>query len=146
MKEENQKALASSFIELAIAMHRNFFRKVKLPLPINQFSVLGVLNDDGTVPMREVGDTLAMPKQQLTSIVDKLVRMGLVEKKENEQDRRQIDISLTPKGTELIASFEEKLREHIKSSFASLSKEDTDRIMSSVKTILKAIDRIEKTK
>ena len=64
-----------------------------------QFGVLDFLHERGAAaPMREIADTLAMQPSNLTGIVDRLVSLGLVERVNDERDRRVVLARITPAG------------------------------------------------
>lgn len=51
--------------------------------------------------MREVSDYLMVPKNNLTAIMNKLVRKEVIKRERTEEDRRVVYVSLTEKGLEL---------------------------------------------
>lgn len=75
MESHEYEILSEAFMGIVVAIHRNFFRQMRLPLPINQFSVLKVLDNEGPLTGRDVGEMLAISKQQLSPILDKLEKM-----------------------------------------------------------------------
>nr|MCR5447453.1 MarR family transcriptional regulator [Schwartzia sp. (in: firmicutes)] len=54
------------FTEVMRLISQSFLRKTSLLIPINQFSVLKVLEAEGHLTMSEVGDRLHLVKQQMT--------------------------------------------------------------------------------
>lgn len=64
--------------------------------------------------MREVSDYLMVPKNNLTAMMNKLVRKEVIVRERTEEDRRVVYVSLTAKGLELY--------EQINDSYLDLSK------------------------
>ena len=65
---------------------------------------MGVLNTIGTFPEitpKEITDKLSLPKSTVSVIVDSLVNLKLIEREISEENRREIHLTATPKGTEL---------------------------------------------
>ena len=60
MGSHEYEILSESFMHIIVAIHRNFFRQMKLPLPINQFSVLKVLENEGPLTSRDLGEVLSI--------------------------------------------------------------------------------------
>lgn len=98
MESQEYEVLSESFMRIIVAIHRNFFRQMKLPLPINQFSVLKVLENEGPLTSRDLGEVLAISKQQLTPILEKLEQRTCIIRRVMVSDRRFIEISLTDEG------------------------------------------------
>ena len=67
-----------------------------------QFQALGTLSQFGPQSMSELAAVLMISKQQLTPVVDKLDRMGLVIRTGDALDRRVIRLGLSPGGYDFL--------------------------------------------
>lgn len=88
------------------AASREVTRKYKpfldeLDLTYTQYIVMLVLWEEGTVTMQELGKKLYLDSGTLTPLLVKLENKGLVERKRNEKDVREMIVSVTDKGTGL---------------------------------------------
>lgn len=88
------------------AASREVTRKYKpfldeLDLTYTQYIVMLVLWEEGTVTMQELGKRLYLDSGTLTPLLVKLENKGLVERKRNEKDVREMIVSVTDKGTGL---------------------------------------------
>ena len=88
------------------AASREVTRKYKpfldeLDLTYTQYVVMLVLWEEGTVTMQELGKRLYLDSGTLTPLLVKLENKGLVERKRNEKDVREMIVSVTDKGTGL---------------------------------------------
>ena len=73
----------------------------ELDLTYTQYIVMLVLWEEGTVTMQELGKRLYLDSGTLTPLLVKLENKGLVERKRNEKDVREMIVSVTDKGTGL---------------------------------------------
>ncbi|MBQ6127581.1 MarR family transcriptional regulator [Candidatus Saccharibacteria bacterium] len=88
------------------AASREVTRKYKpfldeLDLTYTQYIVMLVLWEEGAVTMQELGKRLYLDSGTLTPLLVKLENKGLVERKRNEKDVREMIVSVTDKGTGL---------------------------------------------
>lgn len=142
MENQSHAILSETFLRIIVAIHRNFFRQMKLPLPINQFSVLKVLDNEGPLTGRDLGDLLAISKQQLTPILDKLEKRTYILRRPMPTDRRFTEISLTEEGRQVISSFDEILRQRIERDLYTLSEAQVAALTTSTATIRKFLDHL----
>ena len=69
----------------------------------SQFGVLEALLHLGPLCQREIGEKILKSGGNMTLVVDNLVKRGLVERVQDKQDRRYMEIHLTPQGEDLIS-------------------------------------------
>ena len=67
-------------------------------LNVGRYRVLSVLNRPGAYSMTEVANFTAIDRTTLTRIADQLVASGLVERRTDSKDRRQVRLEITPAG------------------------------------------------
>lgn len=70
----------------------------ELGLPPAQCHVLHLLEPGRCLPMRSLAETLACDASNVTGLVDRLERRGLVERRPGAKDRRVKELRLTPDG------------------------------------------------
>ncbi len=78
---------------------------VKREMTIVNFNILGTLNVNGTLPMKDIASMLNIKKSNLTKNIDNLIEHKLVERTTSEKDRRVVYISLTEKGKTLYSQY-----------------------------------------
>ena len=78
----------------------HFIKARGLSMP--QFSILMQLHYRGVCGMSEVSERFEITPAAASQLVDKLVQSGLIQRKEDPQDRRAKSLKLTDKGQELI--------------------------------------------
>lgn len=70
-------------------------------LSLQQLSILNTLFAFPNLTQQELADRLISSKSTISVGIDKLVKMGLVERNISEVDRREVRLSLTVKGEEV---------------------------------------------
>ncbi|MBU0533723.1 MAG: MarR family transcriptional regulator [Candidatus Omnitrophica bacterium] len=93
-------------------------------ITIPQYHILEHLNDKGETTMHEVADYLFVTPPAVTGLVDKLVKMQLVQRDFSSSDRRIIIVSLTPKGKTVILKIKNQSNELFFSIFKGFSAQD----------------------
>lgn len=96
------KQASHQFTETLMMIHNKFYRQTRVPLPINQYGVLFTLAVEKAASITEIGRTLNIAKQQMTTIIGKLETAGYVRREADPQDRRRSIIHLTQKGEDLL--------------------------------------------
>jgi long-chain acyl-CoA synthetase len=86
-------AWLSKRVEVALA-------QVELTLP--QYRVLGILAE-GSAAASGLADRLAVRRPSITALIDGLVARGLVDRRQEDTDRRRVELRLTLEGAEILA-------------------------------------------
>lgn len=93
--------VSRSFLDSMILLQNKFTRR-NAPLPLNQFATLFVLTNEHAASITDIAHFLNISKQQMTTIIERLVQNHLVEKRPSETDRRCVIITMTPDGKKII--------------------------------------------
>lgn len=99
-------------------------RLAVLHLTAPDAGILRVLGRSSGLSQQDLAKTLRMHASRLVAIVDDLEEKGLVQRLENESDRRTYALHLTEKGRETLAQIGSIGREHNEAIAASLSEEE----------------------
>lgn len=94
-----QLAVASSRVSKAFADRY----RAEFGLTIPEWRVLAHLAQSDQVSVREIQARVDMDKSKVSRAAARLEAAGLIEKRENPDDRRLLDMRLTEKGRDLIA-------------------------------------------
>ena len=97
-----------------LTIHKKILKKDISEIPDNNLTrlhmaVMGELGQT-SMTMSELAKTLMMTKPQLTHVVDLLVSSGIVERRQDENDRRVINLALTEKGRVLLEYGKNKIK------------------------------------
>lgn len=74
-----------------------------LGIGFSDFAVLEVLLHKGPTPVNEIGSLVRLTSGSITAAVDRLELKGLVERRNDPEDRRARVVHLTPEGRKLIS-------------------------------------------
>ena len=94
-----QLAVASSRVSKAFADRY----RAEFGLTIPEWRVLAHLAQSDSVSVREIHARVDMDKSKVSRAAARLEAAGLIEKRENPEDRRLLDMRLTANGQQLIA-------------------------------------------
>jgi len=92
-----------------------------------QFRVLQIIAETGHTTAKAIAQRLQVSQGTVTSLVDKLVREGLVRREKSTYDKRQTDIHITPQGSQTLAEAPDPLQQRFVRKFAAM--EDWEQAM-----------------
>lgn len=120
--------IAENIISVYPLLYKTISRPIKHQSSVTPggMFVLGALKRSGIMSMSDIGKHLAMPKPHVTVIIDKLIDEGFVERQNDPNDRRIINIAITEKGMEVFHEIKKTLAENMKIKLLNLSEEEQD--------------------
>ncbi len=124
--------LSNYFMETVMLMHNRLFRNVPVPLPVNQFCTLIALMNEGSMSVSDLSQALQVSKQQMSSIVERLVEAGHVTKAQDRSDRRRSIVSLTKSGQEILDRHSNKIRDRFEGRLKELTPEELTSIQAGI--------------
>jgi len=110
-----------------------------------QFRVLVMVSAERSLNLRSVAAGLGVHPSNATRACDRLVSIGLLDRREDSGDRRQIVLTLTEAGHRLIDSVMERRRTAIGGVLAEIPAERRDRLAKDLDTFSAAADRLHGT-
>lgn len=143
MPELNDRAVSNDFIEMLVLIHRQFYRGMTTPVPLNQFAVLMVLRVEEPASPKFIGDILHISKQQMTSITEKLYQNGFITRATDPDDRRRLLISLTPAGMQVLENQNDFVRQRFLKSLKGLAEEEQAELARSITTLSHYIEKMQ---
>lgn len=135
------------FMELAWYERRRFTHDLgELGLTMPQFVTLSVLHaSGGSWSMGALAEMVDQCSATMTGIVDRLVRLGLVERRRSEADRRSVLVGLTPAGEALLRRAWEQRQERMRQILAHFVPEDRKAIIHLLQKYLQVLRQEEET-
>jgi DNA-binding MarR family transcriptional regulator len=94
------------------------------PLTQAQFSLLKLISESGERQIGEVADVLGFSAPAASKNIDKLERLGLVERRSSESDRRVTLLVPSPQGRQLVDRYEELKRTRLAPVLARFEPEE----------------------
>lgn len=104
----------------------------------NHLIVIRLLDENGRMYITEIVDIVGITKPQMTATADKLIKMGLVTRENDNYDRRKIFLSLTPEGAQWVA----KVNQNIDIIVDELLSDFTEKEIGELALGLKAFNKI----
>jgi DNA-binding MarR family transcriptional regulator len=114
-------------------------------LTMPQARVLFTLIEHGERSAGELADELAVTPPTITGITDRLVKQGLVERREDPRDRRIVRLCLTDEGRQLTVEIAEKSRAHLHEVFKTLTEARLGEICSALEDLAAANARVRES-
>jgi len=105
-----------------------------------QFRTLVVLEAHGSSRLNRLAERLTVNASTVLRTVDKLVAGGLVVRRENEQDRRQVVVKLTARGRRLVHEVTNRRRAAIKEIVAAMPAQCRRQVVDALLTFAAAAD------
>ena len=101
-----------------------------LPLTLSQFHVLRIMALNGQSQVGEVADFLGISAPAATRNIDKLERLGLIERHPSKDDRRATLLTVSARGRTLVGGYDELLDRRLSAALADFRTEETERLSS----------------
>jgi DNA-binding MarR family transcriptional regulator len=117
------RLLGYQLAQAAILTTADFVRVVGKPLRLRpvEFTILQLVHENAPVTATKLAKALAITAPGVTLWLDRLEQRGLLRRERNATDRRTQNVSVTRKGTELVASARERLLQADRDLLAHLS-------------------------
>ena len=142
MEAQASPSLSQQFVEIMVLLHNNFGRQTQVPLPLNQFGVLCALMDTQGMAIIDLSRQLNISKQQMTTVIDKLVRNGLVQKQADINDRRRFVVTISDKGEKLLAEHMEQFRQRFEIHARNLTTDERQELASILRRYYELINKM----
>jgi DNA-binding MarR family transcriptional regulator len=97
--------------------------------------ILRFLDSEGDQKMKDIGEKVKVKLSNLTNIVDNLETLKLVKRVNSKTDRRSIFVNITPKGKQLIGSYNAFLRDLTERMTVDIKEEDFGTMLNGLEKI-----------
>lgn len=145
--ENNSRKLSDIYFdlfEIMMTYNHKLWRTAALPLPLNHFAVMYYLfeKENTFATVTELAKHLSISKQQMSPIIDKLVKKEFIKKTCLSKDRRYNQISLSEKGRKFLKEHRQSQRLIFMKCTTDLSNSDTEKFDESVQIVKKMMAKI----
>jgi DNA-binding MarR family transcriptional regulator len=123
MSRINEELLMVELFRLSELIDNHFVDYMKLNgLSDSLYNVLRILRGAGMpIPSQTIAERLISRRPDITRLVDKLDKQGLVKRKRCDKDRRIVYIGITEKGLKLLTSMDETMMSKSQTLLSCLS-------------------------
>lgn len=110
---------------------------------VSQCHILVEIGNKEEISIVELAAVLNLDTSTLSRGIDGLVNIGLVDRKQNPNDRRYVSLSLTPQGKNLYISIEESNNSYLAQLFQYIPENKHDQVVESFLLFSEALNRIK---
>lgn len=137
MTKSKVEVIAENLMSIHPLLYKSLSKPVhtKTKITPGGMFVLGSLKRHGILSMSDIGKCLSMPKPHVTVIVDKLIESKYVERQNDPNDRRIVNILLTKKGLKDFEAIKKVISENLKEKLQTLNEEELDLLSDSSKNV-----------
>lgn len=132
MDDLNESArVAKLFQEVMILFKHSMskvFEEMNPGMTAPQGMVMGILSKEKTMKITELSIKLGLSNSTVSGIVDRLEKQGIVERKRSEEDRRVVNVSISPNFTGIHHNFHKRLEENIGNVLNKGTQEELNKI------------------
>jgi len=148
-KEDRLDGIAENILLFFLLFYRNILRLAQeraKATPINmQMRMLFMLAHSGMMQPSEMGIRMGISKPNVTSLVDKLIEQGHVERRHDDKDRRVIHIAVTDRGRKFVAKRLQLVRNSIRRNLSGLDHDELDSLYLALDTFKRIISKMDQS-
>ena len=116
----------------------NFILKdISADLAKHHFMIMKMLQEKEKFYVTEIVQVLNITKSQMTASVDKLLKMGFVERWADTSDRRKIYLSITKEGKKITKKISTRIKERFHEDIQILNQDDLNDLEKGLKVLAK---------
>ena len=112
-------------------------------IPQQQFIHLMMVRHSLPCNLAKIMRVTGMTSAGASIFVDKMVKMGIFERHENKNDRRNIVISFTPRAEKTTSHIDDRLNKYILSFFSGCAEEELSSLEASSRLVCRVLDAKE---
>jgi DNA-binding MarR family transcriptional regulator len=87
--------------------------------------IMAILSEN-SVPISDIANTFLIPRPQMTYLIDRMFKAGLVERTSNPLDRRVTDLALTLKGQDTFRQCDKYIKNNVRNMLSSLTEKELE--------------------
>lgn len=108
-------------------------------ITILQMMVMGIISKEKTLKITELSGKLNLSNSTVSGIVDKMEKLGMIERTRSEEDRRVVYVSISPGFAELHQVFHKRFEETIALSINMSTPEEANKILDGLEVLKKLL-------
>lgn len=143
-KSETIKRITGLQREMAKTMRRHAFKHwMMLNMRTSQVKTLFCIIENGRISSKKLAGIFGVTPANVTSIINKLVEQGLVNRVGSLQDRRVIFLEATQAGKRLVENLEQHVSEHSAKMLSGMNEDDLHHLYLGLSAFLKVANSQE---
>ena len=116
----------------------------ELDLTLPQVQVLRILKREGVVPAGKLALCLRISAPATSQLTDRLIRKGLIERRNSEDDRRTVLVALSVKGQSLVDRFRKRRNAIFGAALSELSEAEQSQVVSSLQKVIAVLESFDR--
>ena len=117
-----------------------------LDLTYNQYKTLLTVAEHGTCSLGDLAGELEVAMSSASQMIDRRVARGLIERNQDANNRRQVNIRLTQEGEKLLADWQKSVLERYEQVLAQLPMDDRTQLATSLENINRILGSLSEDK
>ena len=113
---------------------------MSLPLSMGQLKSLFFISNEGSTNSRRLAESLGVTPTNVTGIVDRLVKQGLVSRSEDGKDRRVLVLKATRAGEAMVARLRERKRKGFSAALSRMDDKELAMLHEGLAALVRAIE------
>jgi DNA-binding MarR family transcriptional regulator len=113
-----------------------------MDLTYNQYKTLLTIADRRECSLGDLARELDVAMSSASQMVDRLVGEGLIERRQDAANRRQVIIRLTENGEDLIARLRQGILEAYRNVLARMSEEEQEELVGAFESIARLLGKL----
>jgi len=134
-----QRELGFLVGSLASAMRTGLNRELaSLNISSAQWAILDACHEEEADTLTSLARVIPLDSASISRHVDRLVRVGLVQRSRSTQDRRLVRLSLTDEGKRLVPELAERVQANNAKFLAGISKREQEAMLRTIRRMLES--------
>lgn len=106
-----------------------------------QYNILRILRGAGSngIPVMEIGRRMIEKSPDVSRIIDRLIDLGYVKRRRQRNDRRVVIVTITKKGTDLLAAMDKPVNEEVYNTLKNVPEEDLRKLAGLLERVRESI-------
>lgn len=125
-------------------MHQELAETLERGITGNQFILMKIIHDQGRMTVSAVAEELCVSLSAVTSLVDRLCKVGVMVRRRSEEDRRVVWLELTNEGASLVNDCQAGRRRVINRYLGQLKEDDLISLISIYEKVIAIMKQDEK--
>jgi len=114
-----------------------------MDLSYNQYKMLLTIYDKGSCPLNLLARELQIAMSSASEMVDRLVTQGFVHRTVDEENRRQVTISASERGEELIRDLRQGIVDNYRALLGRLPEDEQEDLVRALETLAAILGKLE---
>ncbi|WP_223068680.1 MarR family winged helix-turn-helix transcriptional regulator [Paenibacillus caui] len=146
-EQRNVKELIDRYLNASFIVNKRFStglrEHLKDDLTVEQYTALQIVGRRGKCTPTELADVFCVGKSTITSLINRLVQRGLMERTGDEKDRRVIYLSITPEGRKVFQVADEQIERILEPYLSHFDEAEIQQFLTSFEKLAQLMQDIE---